>query len=171
VTRTNDRLRPATRWNRGITLLEILLAVFIFGGAVLTIAATISHDMGSLGRNRVDLVGQDAVRQRLEERRRQTFAQIFGTGAGQIPPGTCRNFTNDAGYSALRNLPYGQGLECAEDFEVNNSGTSPPEVAQSKRLTVVARVLSVPTIDTDPGIHQWRAVTSVYLDGFNRQGP
>jgi len=150
----------------GLTLLEVLLSVFLLGGAILTGVAVLSRDVSLISRGEPDLVGQTALRMRVEQRRLQSFNAIFNDPLANPPRvqvGTCRQFTNDAGYGRLAGLPFGTGEECAQGFE---GGASP----RLHRLTVTTRVLNrTPNGPNDPDIHEFRTVMLVYQDGINRQ--
>lgn len=142
------------RGSSGFTLFETVVSILFVATAILTTTSVISRDMGAMTRNRVDLIGQTAVRKKMEERRLQPFT-TFETIAG--PPG-CRDFTNDGGYEDLHNLPFGQGLECSEFFDPDR-----------RRYTVITKVFERPMTAGDPNIRQFRAVTVVTRQGLNRQ--
>jgi len=67
----------------------------------------------------------------------------------------------------LRNLPFGRGEECLQDFEKDGSSAGP---ARLRRLTVITKVLERATTNpNDPNIRQHRALMLLYQDGVNRQ--
>lgn len=146
---------------RGFTFAEILIAILLVAGGVLTILMVLSRDMAAVSRTRADLIAQTALRKRVEERRLQPFATIFTNPT----VGNCRNFTDETGYEQLAGLPYGEGRECAFAFEHNSNA---PDVRR-RYLTITTRAFEQPATWTDPRVRSWQMTMPIYSDGLNRQ--
>lgn len=166
VSLRDDTARPCDSvWTpAGVTLIEVSLALFLFGTALVGLLAVISQDARALNHNRTMLTGASALHRRVEARRVQRFNDVFADPPNGIadPPGiavgTCRPFTGDPGYEDLASLPFAEATECAEAFE-----------ARLHRLIITTRVFDRAVLPDDPSIWEAQTMLLVHREGINRR--
>ena len=175
---------------RGITFIEILIAVLLLGGAILSFTGVVLRDM----RN-VRYAAWDAVAQNVGETELDRLARYLGNngidtnangicdGAEQCgvdddtlvpdcpatlsepPPAAMVFETNATLGSPLQNLPWARGLRCKKDFGFADRKYYP----DAKLVTVIVQVYyGGTTLPAGVTPQEWRFVTVVAPGGMDK---